>query len=619
MNAFVLSLSLAVRDTLRMRGSLLHTSVIIAGNGLALVLLLGLSAGIVRQQEESLLKSPSSIVVSAWLTNSKGIPLTKSSELKWVADHAETIALVIPDITKVVTVSNADTGQQWDNLTLQCTVPGDPLLAFYHADVLHEGEKGLILSRTVADKLGISYRSVDARTIEVEGKPLVTLRLSRKIGTDPESVTMTMAVCGVIDFGNAAFAYADRQMLDWMEDYQQGRSVPKMGWKGFPKKSIAAYESYLCFCREPLAADDFMRLAARGLIAKPLDVRDPRSAEFCTLGGLLSSAPPHVYQIRTEGAARLTLSVQEVEDITDVDDVVVPWSTPLEVKVNGRTARLLGTSLRKRWLQQFFVHPEAGFIANEDALIAQSRDDAFCQLHRPTMLTIGEKSFDVPITPVPSADVPLCVIPLFHPLATTIILPGIALSTPLPAKTPTVFVPSEFLAQLHALNRNEVAYDPALRLFVPLTQENLYYKGRFYARSLHDVPKIDGLLQQAGFTTQSERTRIEEIQGYARVLRLLVNFVGSIVVLCGIVTLGVVLSDNTARKRGALGVLRLMGFGRGGSEKRDATSAAMEEDDRQLAGRASFVALHSGYWPCFDSRKPENHTAPRRVRIKPRA
>jgi ABC-type antimicrobial peptide transport system permease subunit len=231
--------------------------------------------------------------------------------------------------------------------------------------------------------------------------------------------------------------------------------------------------------------------------------------------------------------------------------------------VNGRTARLLGTSLRKRWLQQFFVHPEAGFIASEDALIAQSRDDAFCQLHRPTMITIGDKSFDVPITPVPSDDVPLCVIPLFHPLATTIILPGIVVSRPLPAKTPTVFVPSEFLAQLHALNRNEVAYDPALRLFVPLTQENLYYKGRFYARSLDDVPKIDALLHQAGFTTQSERTRIEEIQGYARVLRLLVHFVGSIVVLCGIVTLGVVLSDNTARKRGALGVLRLMGFGRG--------------------------------------------------------
>src|SRR5438128_11625208 len=85
MQKVFLSLSLAMRDTLRMRGSLLHSVLIIAGNGLALVLLLGLTAGIVRQQEDALLKSPSSIVVSAWLTSNKGTPLTRRSECKWVA------------------------------------------------------------------------------------------------------------------------------------------------------------------------------------------------------------------------------------------------------------------------------------------------------------------------------------------------------------------------------------------------------------------------------------------------------------------------------------------------------------------------------------------------------
>jgi ABC-type antimicrobial peptide transport system permease subunit len=75
---------------------------------------------------------------------------------------------------------------------------------------------------------------------------------------------------------------------------------------------------------------------------------------------------------------------------------------------------------------------------------------------------------------------------------------------------------------------------------------------------------VDAFLRGEGYSVQSERTRVEEIQGYARTFQRIVWIVGGLVFAFGIWTLVAVLSDNTARKRGALGVLRAMGMGRWG-------------------------------------------------------
>ncbi|MFO0979185.1 MAG: FtsX-like permease family protein, partial [Planctomycetaceae bacterium] len=69
-------------------------------------------------------------------------------------------------------------------------------------------------------------------------------------------------------------------------------------------------------------------------------------------------------------------------------------------------------------------------------------------------------------------------------------------------------------------------------------------------------------LSEGGFAVMSETGRITEIHRQDHSLQLLVVVVGAGVFLFGIVTVISVLIDSTDRKRGTIGVLRVMGMSR---------------------------------------------------------
>src|SRR5205814_9162858 len=98
---------LAVRDPLRLRVSLLATLTTILGICLPLVLLLGLSAGLVRRQEEAMLRSPTACQLSLWVTSGQAAPLGQSAEARLEQSHPG-IDVVIPEIKKVVDVRSPD-------------------------------------------------------------------------------------------------------------------------------------------------------------------------------------------------------------------------------------------------------------------------------------------------------------------------------------------------------------------------------------------------------------------------------------------------------------------------------------------------------------------------------
>ncbi|KKL12433.1 hypothetical protein LCGC14_2535800, partial [marine sediment metagenome] len=89
-------------------------------------------------------------------------------------------------------------------------------------------------------------------------------------------------------------------------------------------------------------------------------------------------------------------------------------------------------------------------------------------------------------------------------------------------------------------------------------------KARLYANTIDDVPSIVEQLHGRGFAVMSEATRITEIHKQDYSLQLLVLIVGVGVFLFGTVTVVSVLLDSTERKRGTLGILRVMGVSRFG-------------------------------------------------------
>lgn len=133
------------------------------------------------------------------------------------------------------------------------------------------------------------------------------------------------------------------------------------------------------------------------------------------------------------------------------------------------------------------------------------------------------------------------------------------------ASVPSIVVgPAYLLAYLHSERRGVLQYDPARGIFTPTPTEPVFGKVRLYAETIDDVPSVVASLRERNFSCLSEIGLIEEIQSQDRSLQILVAVVGIGVFLMGIVTVVSVLSDSTDRKRGSIGILRVMGVSRFG-------------------------------------------------------
>lgn len=564
-------LGLAARDTLRQCRPLANTIATVAGIGLPLALLLGLSAGVLTDMEQALRRSPTARLIATHATGGHGAPLTPELEARLLQQPG--VESIIEDVHKVVALRRGEGGPAVASVTLLPTQSGDPLLALYRADVLGAAEDGLVLSRTTAVKLAVRHFPRPEGGFRVEPGQDVDVQVTRDEGSrGPASATVRREVRAVADFGGEAHVgYAHRQLLRYLEDYQLGRPVPELGWPARAQHAVPAYEAYLCFSKQPLSALDVTQLASRGLTPLRLDPADPEHRERRTLGGLLGPHGLEVYSLYASAAAgvpQLTLTAQEVEDCTDADDVVVPWSTPLTVRLAARPCRLVGVTLAKRWLRGFFRDPAGGF----------TRTDPEAQIDLdpglgPPAAGAGEVQLrlpsgkDVVVTARPrsaaAAVAPLVTALAFPPWELGVGAGLLAAQSPAVPAPPLGVVPADCLAHLHALERGEVQYEPALRLFVPATRDHPVYQFRVYARTLEDVPRVDTHLKTLGYATRSERSRIEEIQGYARAMYRLEGIVGGLVFVFGIWVLVTVFAADTARKHPFLAQLRVMGASRG--------------------------------------------------------
>ena len=135
---------------------------------------------------------------------------------------------------------------------------------------------------------------------------------------------------------------------------------------------------------------------------------------------------------------------------------------------------------------------------------------------------------------------------------------------PTPRATPIAVVPMDLLAHLTAEVAGKVEFDAQNKLFVAVPRETVFDKARLYADTIDEVPTVVERLRSDGFAIMSEVTRIREIHQQDHSLQLLVLIVGAGVFIFGTITVVSVLLDSTERKRGTIGILRVMGVSRVG-------------------------------------------------------
>lgn len=576
----------AVKDSWRARSTLFTTATVFAGICLLLLVLIGLKSGLVQRLYDDIMTSWSSIK-GDWYATSTDLALDAAAEKALLAKLPPG-AIVMPEITKIITISTAKT--EVENITVQATVPGDPFLRHYGAAIADMQSPELIISPAIAKDLALSQ----------SGLPhAATISLTRGEGDQAVKATLKVNIRAIVgtEGSNSKTAYLSRHFMEQLEDFTQGEAVIEHGWPGLPVENSIGYQGYLAFAKQPYSVDDINRLHRRGFKATllPTDVHTPGPITNRDLCGLLKHHELQVYFVTSETQTDqleqyLNFDVNEVEAITTCDDVMLYWSEPIKANIDDKVHLVVGISGSLRWLRTYFHDVQTRFANKELARVmlpytgGQSNVrlelndglhlNLLCVPVSETIQGIGASGLIV------SADEIIQHLHVFLLQGSKLLgnvisdfnLSNIWASSDFRAKLasmdqqidslrqPIAVVPASLLAALHRHQQGSLTFDAVNQRFQRVSLPNRFYSGRFYARVLEDVPVIDEYLRQLGYSTVSSRLRVIEMQGYAGTLDLLVNILQVITIVLGIVTSSVIFLEVTRRRQTSIGIMRTVGM-----------------------------------------------------------
>jgi putative ABC transport system permease protein len=552
---------LAVKDVFRLWSASQLQVIIIAGICLPILLLLGLKNGHVADLREDLVTSPVGRQIVFWSAK-QGDFLTKEV-LADIQGRIPNVSLVIPESQKLVFVEHGNsegTAGVQSPLTLYSTLPGDPILEQFGAAIGNAAFDAealpLILSEPTAKALGKKVGDAAAITIK------------RRLGAEEQDHVLDFMIVGTVASGDESGGFVGFTHLDVMaclEKFGTGEAVPELSIPAMSSlRAVDLYSQMLLVCfRGPttdLTAKDHSFLAERGLVAE-----EATNPDITNLYGTLKADAAKelkFYALRFAGEQDNGQSV--IRDNPELlsrnteaqDDLVLRWCDPLTVQVNGDEFRLVGLTLPNKrqtggWIQNFLRRQAPWFTYEEStakplsvrgstSVIEKLRDGeiAFSEKLRASLRPLEQPTDDAE---QPDAQVDQD-IELFE------------------GDPKTAYAPVSLLALLNQATRDQVTLDLEGRKFIPASTPVSFTKARMYTATIDDVPLAADMLAKRKYAVLSEVSRIAEIQEQDTSLRVLVAVVALGVFLFGVITVFSVLVDSTDRKKGMIGILRVMGI-----------------------------------------------------------
>ncbi|PWR18505.1 ABC transporter permease [Zavarzinia aquatilis] len=238
----MLSLRLALADLWHEKGLSACFVVALAAILAPLLVLLGLKTGVVDSLRAQLLADPHMREI-----NSLG---NRSLSVEAVAEigRQDGVIFIVPRTRLLAATATLARGDGGNALTaeLMPTAPGDPLLA----PVAAPGDDGIILTPLAARKLGLAPGDA------------LRLAVQRKLGDQAEGKSLSLTVAGIAP--DAAFAregaFVSIGLLAALEDYRDGRPVPRYGWDG---PNAAETRAFAGFRAVAARIEDVAAIAAR--------------------------------------------------------------------------------------------------------------------------------------------------------------------------------------------------------------------------------------------------------------------------------------------------------------------------------------------------------------------
>jgi len=439
------------------------------------------------------------------------------------ADYPE-ISFVIPMTrqisTSVTGVSSAGTAA---SLSLMATAEGDPLLLENGVEIPHQ--KGCVLTSSAAGHLGIKV-----------GEDL-KLRTSRIINGKTENGTLSLRVTGILDERASGLkaAFVRLEILSAVEDYKDGRAVPRYGWPGELPIAYPVYNGAVVFTPQPLGKLEGLMLVNNTGFTNIKEIGAETAIEIL---GYRPLPEWKSYLVSLKKNAATAESVKAVKNkLRGKGAVVVPWVKQLNVTISYPTDQ---TKSLKLFAISDKVPLISGLVVNPLFLPDQGENKRNARIMAPgiTTLASGQMVFSTR-TGARHLSLPISLIPGQQS-------PGVA------------FAPASLAGMINLLRYRNITYDTSSDNLM-LTRRG-YAGFRLYARTIDDVDKVQTVLERQGITVYTQKERIGEVRRLDRYMSLIFWLIATVGVIGAISALTASLYASVERKKRELNILRLLGL-----------------------------------------------------------
>lgn len=586
--------NLACRDVFRLWSATQLQIIIIAGICLPILMLMGLKNGHVAELRQDLETSPTGRRIKFAVANRRSEFIT-DSVIHRLKSEIPNVELILPGISENVLIGaktkNKDQVAKGNALiTLTATLPGDPILDRFGG--------GVELANREEDEIILSSKA--ANTLNVGEGSKISIEVLRQLNgaNEPERHLLDCTVKRIIpdsnqNAGNAG--YAPLSLIQKMELYLRGRAVPDWNVAVSPElRASPEFHSYWLFCpaEEDLTEKDLANLKKQNLVAKEIS-----DSEKLSLYGLLQPSARQeikIYEIVTlddnlsDESARMPVmdDPQTLARYTSpLNDFIVFGALSRQCQINELYGRVIGINLpsgnqRGSWIQDY-LRPGVSCFSFQEAFDNQMSAKMSTDLAERIGSQITLRSPAIPnqkikldnLTHVPDqnkksdgqADEPLDKTVNSESSATGESQPT-AKNTTIDNQTaetdivPTIYCPVGLVACIDQLKNQKIAFDDIGNRFVSIPLPLDYEKAFMFTKGVDDVPLAANMLEKLNYHPDAKHFEILEIQEQSQSLEILVLVVAIGVFIFGVITVFSVLVDSTDRKKGTIGIFRVMGM-----------------------------------------------------------
>ena len=281
-----------------------------------LMILFGLKSGAIEIMRHRLVQDPRNREIRP--------KITRTYDVAWFADikHRPDIAFVTPltrGISSTVDAVNAATGAT-AKLDLSPTGRGDALVTENGAAVPKENE--CVLTAASAEELNIQKGD------------MIEIRTNRRVNGEFQSASLKLKVAGVLDLraGGGKIAYVLLPVVEAVEQYLDGQSVPKYGWTGSRPLAHPEFDGALLVAGLEGLDPSYERKAITDTGFVHLKKLDPLKVE--NVAGFKVDAG--VWLLRPAGSTVRQENFEALkEKLRGSGMQIVPWVDSIPIKIHG--------------------------------------------------------------------------------------------------------------------------------------------------------------------------------------------------------------------------------------------------------------------------------------------